>query len=55
MNHDPLELSVAAQTTEANLFSFSERPRELSNGRGTDFNHGWLLRPNSTTAFIDTD
>lgn len=52
MNHDPLEPSVEAQT---NLFSFSERPRELSDGRGTDFNHGWLLRPNSTTAFIDTD
>lgn len=39
MNHDPLEPSVESQTTETDPFSFTERPRELSDSTGTDFNH----------------
>lgn len=39
MNPDPLEPSVEAQTTEADPFSFSKRPREVSDSTGTDFNH----------------
>lgn len=39
MNLDPLEPSVEAQTTKADPFSFRQRPREVSDSTGTDFNH----------------
>ena len=39
MNPDPLEPNVEPQTTEVDPFSFSERPRDVSDSTGADFNH----------------